>query len=205
MSSNTHNRISSDSRSQQASSEKRAEHHLTPFDPLFAPLVASWVRSDQELTWLAPGTSPPLTTRKVMSWETNRNRRYLFWDVTKDTPIGYAELNDMPSQKAQLWIGHFVLDPKQRRRGYAGKFGQALVGIAFETLEAKEVVLVVFPENEGAIRAYERSGLSIIGKERKLFKTTQKEHTFLRMSIRRNRYWKLVAARQLPSQPLPIR
>ena len=205
MSSDTHSRIAGTSHSRRASPGEKAEYYLTPFDPLFAPLVASWVQSDQELTWLAPGTVPPLTTRKVMSWDTRRNRRYLFWDGVRKTPVGYAELNDMPSQKSQLWIGHFVLDPKQRRKGYAGRFAQALVGIAFETLDAREVVLVVFPENQGAIRAYERSGLAVIGEERKFFKTTQREHTFLRMSIRRSRYRKLVAARQLPSQPLQIR
>jgi hypothetical protein len=35
---------------------------LTPFDVLHAPQIAAWVRSEEELAWLAPGTPPPLTT-----------------------------------------------------------------------------------------------------------------------------------------------
>ena len=34
---------------------------LRPFDRLFGPTVAGWVRDDAELFWLAPSTPPPLT------------------------------------------------------------------------------------------------------------------------------------------------
>jgi RimJ/RimL family protein N-acetyltransferase len=175
------------------------------FGPAYADRVASWAQSDRELTWLAPGTLPPLTGEKVMAWGRNGGRRLLFCPVPGDGPVGYAELNQMPLRSSHLWIGHFVLDPAWRGRSLGVRFAGALLASAFLESAAAEVVLVVFPDNLAAIRCYERSGFVMTGQESKFLETTQREHLFLRMSISATRYYRLAAAGRLPGRPLDCR
>ncbi len=181
-----------------------AHPHLTDFTDDYASFVASWVRSEAELLWLAPGTPPPLTAEKVAAWKQERRERLLLWNGRDDHPIAYAELNDMPHARFQMWIGHFLLNPAHRGRAWGVRFAQALLARAFLECGASDVLLVVFPDNVRAIRCYERAGMIEMGQERKRFKTTGREHLFTRMGINRGRYRRLVAAGKMPADPLPM-
>jgi RimJ/RimL family protein N-acetyltransferase len=198
---------------------KYSDCHLSPFAAPFAPLVASWIRTTQELIWLAPGTVPPLTAEKVALWGDERRNRFLFWDGAggmgvspvngregrATDPSGYGELNEIPDQPAQFWIGHFVIDPGRRGQSLGVRFAQALLARAFVEYAAKEVVLVVFPDNQRAISCYERAGMQLVGQERKYFKATGAEHLFLRMSISRRRFERLAANGRIEGRPLVLR
>lgn len=160
---------------------------LSHFDPLFAPMIAKWPRDKSELTWLAPGTKAPLTASKVVGWAKPGGYRLLYW-AGGPAPAGYAEINPMHGLNGQWWVGHFIIDPALRSRGLGRRFFRALVRIAFESLAAEQMLLVVFPENESAVRCYEQGGMTIEGREQKLFASTRKRHVFLRMVLRRHRY-----------------
>jgi RimJ/RimL family protein N-acetyltransferase len=177
---------------------------LSGFDPAHAADVASWVRSDRELLWLAPATAPPITVEKVLNWGKERRRRQLYWDKAAAGPVGYAELNDMPEHADRFWIGHFIIDPRFRGRGLGVAFVRALLVRAFMEFVASEVSLVVFPDNLGAIRCYEEAGMVALGQERKHFEATSRDHVFLRMGIHRTRFTRLAAAGRFPAQPLPF-
>lgn len=168
--------------------DRAGSRYLSPFDNLFAPVVASWPRTTRELAWLAPGTLPPLTPAKVCAWKRTGGRQYLFWDACQDGPCGYCELNRMPDERRRYWVGHFIIDPARRGTGLSHVFFRNLVLHAFEDMGAAEVLLVVVPENVAAIRCYERGGMITCGRESKRFDTTGRKHTFLRMSITRKRY-----------------
>ena len=185
----------------------RRPYALSAFDNLFAAQVARWTTSDDELCWLAPGTRPPLTAAKVSSWRREGGRPILFWAGGPD-PVGYGELNQMPHESTAYWIGHFVIQPAARGRGLSHIFFRGLISYAFESLRAGEVLLVVFPENAPAIRCYQRNGLVITGRESKYFKSTNRQHEFLRMTIPRRRFSQLAqyqdrAASRLPFHPSP--
>ena len=182
-------------------SARRGVCFLSNFDHRHADSVASWITSDLELTWLAPGTPPPLTAEKVIAWGNRGGHRFLFWNEPPAGPIGYAELNEMPEAPRQMWIGHFLLDPGLRGLGYGTRFVRALLSRAFKHLGATSVLLVVFPENEAAIRCYLRSGMTLTGQEQKYFKSTRREHVFDRMAIERRRFDQLVSEGALPAEP----
>lgn len=171
------------------------------FDAAYGALIASWVRTEQELTWLAPGTAPPLTGDKVAAWGQGRGRRLLYWPAPREEPAAYAELNNMPAHSSQMWIGHFVVDPARRRQSIGFSFVSSLLAVAFLEYAATEVVLVVFPDNRPAIRCYERAGFVVTGQETKFFDATQREHIFLRMSINAARFYRLAASGHLPCRP----
>lgn len=167
---------------------------LSAFDNLYAARLASWVRSDSELTWLAPGTVPPLSASKVARWGQRAEHRLFFWHEVCSDPIGYAELNKMPTEPDQMWIGHCILDPAVRGQGLGERFVHGLLSRAFDALGMQAVVLVVFPDNAAAIRCYRKNGMIITGREEKHFKTTRRRHEFLRMGIDRNHFERLRAA-----------
>jgi RimJ/RimL family protein N-acetyltransferase len=178
--------------------------YFSLFNPNFAPLMVPWVQTEQELTWLAPGTAPPLTADKVVAWGKPGDRRFLLWKAGLAAPLGYAELNNMPERPNQMWVGHFLVDPAHRGHQYGTRFAQSLLALAFSVLSARDVLLVVFPNNVPAIRCYQRAGMTPMGHERKLFEATGKEHVFLRMGISMTHYITLVAAKQLPADPFPL-
>lgn len=126
----------------------------------------------------------------------------LLWLSSESRPVGYAELNEMPSRADQLWVGHFILNPKFRGRGLGLRFAEALLARAFVELGACDVLLVVFPGNTAAIRCYERAGFVSLGREDKYFETTGRRHEFLRMGIHVARYRKLVHAGILSDVPV---
>jgi RimJ/RimL family protein N-acetyltransferase len=178
--------------------------YLTLFAAAHAPLITTWVQTEQELTWLAPGTEPHLTPEKVTAWGKPGGRRFLFWKAGLPDPLGYAELNNMTERPDQMWIGHFLVSPAHRGNHYGTRFAQTLLTLAFSRLSARDVLLVVFPDNAAAIRCYQRAGMAPMGHERKFFEATGRHHVFLRMGISAVRYHALVAANQLPSDPLPL-
>ncbi len=166
----------------------RGESRLMRFNDRYAGLVASWVGSDRELTWLAPSIVPPLTAAKVCAWGEAGGERLLFWGSGSDEPVGYGELHRMPRSLDQWWIGHVIVDPGRRGVGLGRGFVRHLLARAFGALAAREVLLLVFPENRAAIRCYERSGFLITGMERRYFKGPGLGHWFLRMVVTRSRF-----------------
>jgi RimJ/RimL family protein N-acetyltransferase len=161
----------------------RAEFTLRKFDPLFAGLVASWVRSAEELFWLAPSTAYPLSAAKVVRWTHKHGNPLLYYRVGAQMPVGYGELNPMRNDPRHLWIGHVVLDPAFRGHGLGLRLTHALVDHAFGRLRARKLTLVVFPENEAAVRCYERVGFCCRGEERQCFRGLSPRHRLLRFEM----------------------
>ncbi len=161
---------------------------LCRFDPIHASAVALWVRSDVELRWIAPGTPPPLTDEKVAGWSRNPDSRYVIQDSGQATPSGYGELEFMPGRTDQMWIGHLVVDPRFRGTGLGSALVRRLVGRAFSDPAIGQVLLVVSPDNDRAIRCYRRAGFEAVGRERRHFKTTGVRIEFLQMAVGRGRF-----------------
>ena len=155
---------------------RRGEWFLTPFDALLAPMVAGWAREGRDLFWLAPRTPPPLTPSKVVGWVTPEGRPMLFWQHRNPEPLGYLELNPMPSDYGHYWLGHCVVDPARRGNGSGRCMIHLSLELAFHVRRASRVSLVVFPDNVAAIRCYRRVGLIDAGDQYKFFVTTGTQH-----------------------------
>lgn len=163
-------------------------YELRPFHGIYAGLVAGWVRGDEELFWLAPHTAPPMTPDKVLEWTARRGRPRLLWCSSWSDPSGYAELNDLPSRPGELWIGHFIVAPERRGMGLGARMLRSLLAEAFVSLKAQRVALIVFPENEPALRCYKSNGLRIVGYQEKTFATRPGVYRMLEMEINRASY-----------------
>lgn len=172
---------------------------LVSFDREAASLVASWVHDAHELFWLAPKTPAPLTAQKVIDWPGPDGSAVLLYRDGAPEPIGYAELNPMPGQVYQLWIGHCVIRPELRTQGIGRHFVEMLLRDAFVNRYAISVSLVVFPDNVTAVRCYRASGFLHIREQTKYMATTGRRHCMIEMRVMRAQY----AARHpgMPSFP----
>jgi RimJ/RimL family protein N-acetyltransferase len=162
--------------------------HLRPFENGWAERVADWVTDDREVFLLAPKTPPPLTGEKVLAWTDERDYpRLLFLDHESE-PVAYGELHYMPRSTSHLWLGHLVVASDHRGRGLGVQLTTRLLTEAFTQFQAKRVSLVVFPDNEAALRCYRRAGLIQVGEQKKYFETTRRHHRMIAMTIDRARY-----------------
>ncbi len=138
---------------------------LEPFDPRQAASIAGWVETDRDLRWLAPSTPPPLTDAKVIGWQTSGRDTFVLTRDGNPESLGYGELNPMRREVNHFWLGHVIIRPDQRGQGVGRALVQALVDHAFRQLHAKEVSLIVFPDNLAAVQCYVRSGFTVVGEE----------------------------------------
>jgi RimJ/RimL family protein N-acetyltransferase len=132
---------------------------LVPFDPVWAEVVVSWVRDAQEAYWLAPKSTPPLTSRELLRWRKPDHNPYLLMDGGRCEPVGYGELNRMTVPRRQYWLGHLLVNPAFRGRGYGVQLTALLLTEAFEQRGAQRVTLVAFPENAPALACYRAAGM----------------------------------------------
>jgi len=167
---------------------RNGPYFLSSFDKLMAPVIVSWVPDAQALFWLAPNTPSPLTASKVVGWAGPNVSPLLFCRDDFAKPLGYLELNLMPHQKRSFWLGHCIIDPDHRGSGLGQLMVDMMLVDAFGNRHARDVHLIVFPENKAATRCYRRAGFLDAGEQLKHFTTTGRHHTMLRMIVDRRRY-----------------
>jgi hypothetical protein len=106
-------------------------------------------------------------------------------EVRIHTPLAYGELNVLSASQRRYWLGHLIVDPHWRGRGMGVELTRLLTRRAFELHGASQVTLIVYPENEAAIRCYRAAGFQPDGYEAHDFTGCGESHTLLRMSIYR--------------------
>lgn len=99
-------------------------------------------------------------------------------------PVAYGELNVMASRRKEYWLGHLIVDPRKRGGGLGVRLTRLLLERAFLRYVARRVSLVVFPENETAIRCYTKAGLHAEGFETHHFPKPRRSEQLLLMATR---------------------
>lgn len=166
----------------------KSPYSLLAFESWFAPLVLSWVRDDKELFWIAPKTPPPLTVEKIIDWPNKGSQPMILFHHNEELPLGYCELNALPSSRRQLWLGHCIIRPDRRGQGLGRHMVEMTLEMAFHRQRAKQVSLVVFPENEAAVTCYQAAGFRHAGHQRRNFPTVELAQLMLYMTIDAKQY-----------------
>lgn len=159
---------------------------LVRFMPADATLVSAWLSNPRDAYWAAPRTWPPITPQRVLAWKRPGHRQYVLIDARRELPVAYGELNTLRHRSGDYWLGHLVVDPQQRGRGYGLALTRLLIERAFAQHRARRVLLVVFPENVGAIRCYQRAGMRPDGYELHHFPPYERCEHLLKMVIERS-------------------
>jgi RimJ/RimL family protein N-acetyltransferase len=160
-----------------------SELTLAPFDTRHADLIASWVRDDRELYWLAPRTPAPLTPQKVMAWCMRGRRPFMFAWPDAEQPVAYGELNTLDPAARIGWIGHMIVDPSHRGRGICRAAVMLMLDYARRELGMWRVALVVFPDNRSAVRCYRACDFRSVGYEQHRFRPGAETVRLLRMEL----------------------
>lgn len=156
------------------------------WNPHDARSIVQWVHTADELAWLAPGTAGPLTAQKAVDWTGPRDNPLALWCA--DQLVGYGELNPMPSGRRHYWIGHVIVEPHCRGRGWGRVFVEGMLALAFRRWQAAKVSLIVFPQNESAFRCYQRVGLRRTGSHRQHIAATGQTLPVAVMSMTARQY-----------------
>ena len=159
---------------------------LTAFDERYAERVVSWVRDSREAYWLAPRTTPPLTADKVRAWGQPGRNPFMLVEPADLEPLAYGELNELRRRQNEYWLGHLIVDPRQRGRGLGRQLTELLLHQAFHTYNARRVSLVVFPDNLAAIAAYRSAGMRADGHETHCFGPDRRPERLLRFVATRS-------------------
>jgi RimJ/RimL family protein N-acetyltransferase len=156
---------------------------LEPFRAEQAIDIATWPFTQRDLYWLAPQTPPPLTPAKILAWQGAGRNGYVLRRPS-GAIVAYGELNLLNGSGGVWWLGHLVVDPRQRGHGYGRELVERLIRRAFDRHGALRVTLVVFPENTAAIGCYRRVGMHEEGTEIHTFTHCGEQRTLVRMGIR---------------------
>ena len=165
-------------REQQASS-----YRLESFQPVHAHLVASWIRDDREAFWLAPKTRPPITANDVRSWNRPGHEALQLVDNRGGAPLAYGELNILNAERGNFWLGHLIVNPDRRGHGLGQELTRRMLWRARAYYGARQVCLVVFPENTAAIGCYRAAGFRDDGFEVHDLRAYEVRVQLLRMAI----------------------
>ena len=155
---------------------------LARFEPEWAACVISWVRDAREAYWLAPKTAPPLTPEGLLRWQEPGHAPFLLWEMAGTKPVGYGEVNRLNVRQGHYWLGHLVVDPGRRGRGYGVQLTRLLLKEAFARRGARRVTLVVFPENQAALACYRSAGMLDDGYEWHSFPVYGRRECLLRLA-----------------------
>jgi RimJ/RimL family protein N-acetyltransferase len=158
---------------------------LQHFDSCWAELVASWIRDEREAHWLAPKTPPPLDAERIRQWKLPGHEPLQLVRADDPTPIAYGELNVLNAAQRHYWLGHLIVDPAWRGRGVGSALTQLLLRRAFTRHAARQVGLVVFPENRRAIACYRAARMQEDGYEEHVLPAHEQRVRLLRMTTGR--------------------
>ena len=162
---------------------------LAPFDAAWAERITAWVRTPQETYWLAPKTAPPLTAADLLAWRGPGHTPHLLVVPGRPAPLGYGELNHLDHGRREYWLGHLIVDPTERGQGLGVQLTRLLLTQAFESRGAKRVTLVVFRENEVALRCYRAAGMCDDGYEWHAFPAYDRRECLVRLAAVRG-FWR---------------
>jgi RimJ/RimL family protein N-acetyltransferase len=132
---------------------------LAPFQPVWAELVVSWTHDARDAYWVAPKSRPPLTAAEVLGWRKPDHYPYVLLAGGRPEPVGYGEVNRLSGGRRQYWLGHLIVDPACRGRGYGAQLTRLLLEEAFGQRGARRVTLVVFADNVAALACYRAAGM----------------------------------------------
>ncbi len=125
----------------------------------------------------------PMTEERALRWVQNIINHPYAWVIEHETMIGKAQLErvDVQDRRASLIIA--ILDPLSLGKGYGTEATKLLLAYAFNQLKLHRITLRVLAYNERAVRAYQKCGFRIEGRERESGYINGKWHDDIIMGV----------------------
>lgn len=104
-------------------------------------------------------------------------------DRATGAAIGWCGLHHVSEVHRHAELGVLIGEAAYRGRGYGTDATRTLCRFAFARMNLARVTLVVFPENTGARRAYERVGFAVEGVQRNAHWKRGAWHDLVHMAV----------------------
>ena len=136
---------------------------LRDFSDPYGAVVAGWTRDAGEVALLCGRVEYPFPEELTESWRQVADdiRSYLLFDG--DRAVGYGEVW-LDDDEDEVELARIIVDPEVRGKGIGLELVRALLGPALAA-GYPEVFLRVRPDNEVAIRTYQRVGFADVPQE----------------------------------------
>jgi len=136
--------------------------------------IIKWIKDEQALRlWSADGYGAyPITAEDINNNYDECITLGNFYPMTlvdKDKIIGHIILRNPNSNKDIVRLGFIIVNPDLRGKGYGKTLIQEAIKYAKITLNAKEINLGVFENNESAYRCYKSVGFTEIRTDKNVF------------------------------------
>lgn len=130
-----------------------------------------------------PATAKPFTMERAENWTRSLVDHPYAWVIERDGLLGSARLDrvDFVDRRASFAIG--LLQSQNIGKGIGTEATRAVLTYAFLELKLHRVSLRVLAINERAIRAYEKCGFQVEGRERETAFLDGKWHDDLIMGL----------------------
>ena len=138
----------------------QAKADIIPYAGDHSTRVRSWIDSAGTYEALCRGIEFPPPPDIVDSWQRAGVRAYLL--TAHNQPVAYAELVTRQHEQA-LEIGHLLVDPRQRSRGYGTRMLQLLYERAATTPGVARVLLNLYHQDPEALGCFLKAGFEIVG------------------------------------------
>lgn len=132
--------------------------NLRPFDPVHAPTVASWARTEDEVRAWCGRPEARIPPDALVAW--GREEGVSAYALTEGSrPLAYGELWE-DATEGEVEVAQLIVDPARRGQGVGGALATRLAERA-RTLQS-QVVLRVRPDHLVALRCYRAAGFARI-------------------------------------------
>lgn len=126
------------------------------------PFICGFPQSEQELFFMYPSASYPLTTEQLT--KAIEQRADSIVALLDDTVVGFANFHICePGEKCA--IGNVVVAPETRGQGVGRYLVDTMVQIAFAKHKAKEVQISCFNQNVAGLLLYQELGFKPVAIE----------------------------------------
>ena len=118
------------------------------------------------------------------------NRDYMFSIIAKgtDAHIGNIKLGGINYNHKYADLGIMIGDKRYWNRGYGQEASKILLRYAFRSLKLDKVILGVYGDHKGAIKAYKKVGFKIEGRIRDLYRLGRARTDKVIMGISRKEF-----------------
>ena len=155
---------------------------LRPIEPEDVSLLLRWINGSAALSWLQQKL--PLTRRQEQAWAaraaTDPQMPTFIIQTHQGDDIGVLGLQ---LEAGRGIFGIAIHEPKFWSRGFGQDAVEVMVDAAFRVLPLQRIELLVLPDNERAIRCYEKVGFAREGLLRKYIYTRGTMQDMVIMSI----------------------
>lgn len=142
---------------------------LGPVELETAPEAFARWRNDSEYSRLLGDTAMPALAPAVRTrwkeYEPGDLYRFLIYTLADDRLIGFINLWPNNTDR-DCWIGIGIGEASERGKGYGTDAMRIALRYIFEELEMERASLGVFADNVRAVRAYQRAGFVVEGRQR---------------------------------------